>query len=138
MNKQKITLAVLILVIVLFMAGMCMQACSTNGTAIIKSPLQMTSAEKSTWAMTLYNKEYKAYMTTMGYAKRVDGIPGWRKISDPNLTEKQREILQNKKEILIKAEKAIKAYNAFFLEGQTPTALVEEQLLEIIDRLAEY
>lgn len=77
--------------------------------------------DKSSYFMAMYNRQFN---DTMSLA------------STPGITEGQKEIVRQKKAILEKLHPAIKAYDEIVARGEIPSALDEENIFNLINRLA--
>jgi hypothetical protein len=114
-SKNRIT-GLFVIIILMFLAG-CIGGTNTEGPKRID---EMTSKEKATWFMGVYNAQDKDYRNV---------------VARPNLTNDQKEILRKKKEIMIQVYPMIKAYGIYVDSGAIPTKATEDQIIYLINDL---
>lgn len=80
----------------------------------------MSPQEKAVWMMSIYNAQYDDYLLQ---AARED------------LTEDEKEILREKKRILVKIEEPIELYVGYADSGVLPAATLETLIMQNINLL---
>jgi len=110
MRKLQVSLALVIVAV--FLMG-----CSTNG---IKSLDEMTPQEKGTWMLSLYNDQYDDYL---------------RQVSRVDLSDGEKDILREKKNILLEVYPLIELYTEYVDSGVLPPTETETLIMQNIDRL---
>lgn len=91
--------------------------CTMDG---LKPVSQMTPKEKLAWMLSFYNAQdanYKALAST------------------PTLTDGQKEILRKKKAVMVEVYPLIELYSSYVMAGAAPTAALEENIINYLDRL---
>lgn len=132
MHKKHMSIIIMVLLAFLF-AGLlgCQGMLSgANGAKLIS---EMTSKEKSTWMLGVYNSQYADHRTQTGWQLDTDGQ--WIKVSSPELSNDKREILQQKKDLLKRMYPLIKIYDGYIEEGVVPNQETEQQIIDIINLL---
>jgi hypothetical protein len=120
--------------VLMAIALMFFQSCVALNGEKMKSWSEMTPKEKVVVAYSTYNSEYANYMLTTGWMMGVDGA--WEKVTNPVLSEEQKNILRKKKAILIKMWPMVRLYDSMTI-GKTPySAKTEADLYELITDLA--
>ncbi len=94
---------------------------------------EMSSVEKATWMMSVYNSQYTDYMTTMGYSVGQDGK--WVKTFDPTLSNEQSNILRIKKTALTRVYFLINLYIAQSKGGADISKKTEAEVIKMLDQL---
>jgi hypothetical protein len=115
------------LLIMIFLCG----CSSMNGVSFS----QMSAKEKATYMLSVYNSQYADYMIVTGYTLDMNG--NWEKTSFPSLTEEQKAILRNKKEIMIKVYPLIRIYNKQIQSsgGGVVSRDVEQEIMKLLNQL---
>ena len=86
----------------------------------MKSLSEMTPKEKATWMMGIYNSQAKDYKEM---------------IKRPNLTNDQKQVLRNKKEVAKKIWPLLNTYRTYVNSGAVPTRQTEDQIIGLINEL---
>jgi len=86
----------------------------------IKSLSEMTPKEKVTWMMSVYSAQAEDYK---------------RMVKRPDLTNAQKAILRNKKDVAKKVWPLINTYRTYVNAGAVPTREVEEEIIGLINDL---
>lgn len=86
----------------------------------LKSPADMSAKELATWAMGIYNAQYDNYKALV---VRTD------------LTEDYKEMLRQKKAILVELWPLLKLYIGYVDTGAIPTQELEAKIIGLIDDL---
>jgi heptaprenylglyceryl phosphate synthase len=81
---------------------------------------EMSAKEKAAFFMSVYNS------SDMNYRAMA---------SQPDLTEVQKEILRQKKQIMIQVYPLIQSYNTYVDSGVVPSVELEQNILTNIDKL---
>ena len=102
-----IKLCMVIVVVVFALAA----ACAT---------LPATPKEKAVWMMGIYNRQFDDYQAM---------------VARPDLTEAQKEVLRQKKKILVEAKPLITAYDGYVQQGATPSPQLEVQITDLLNQL---
>lgn len=102
---------------ILWMAG----CTATMGINSVKPISEMTPKEKSSFFMSVYNKEYDNYLD-------VYTAPG-------ELSEEQKTVLRKKKEILTKVYPYIEQYSDYVAAGAEPSKATEENIIRLLDEV---
>lgn len=87
----------------------------------VKPWTERSPQEKSSYFMAIYNREFD---DTMAMAK------------NPAITEAQKDVVRVKKNVLKKLWPAIKAYDEIVVQGKIPSVFDEQNILDMINRLA--
>ena len=86
----------------------------------IKPLSEMTPKEKATWMMSIYSSQAEDYK---------------RMVKRPDLTNEQKAILRNKKDVAKQVWPLINTYRTYVNSGAVPTREVEEQIFKLINDL---
>lgn len=81
---------------------------------------EMTPKEKATWMMNVYSAQAEDYKSM---------------IKRPDLTNEQKAILRNKKDVAEKVWPLINTYRTYVNSGAVPTREVEGEIIELINDL---
>ncbi len=92
----------------------------TPGCALIDSLVSMTPAQKAKWMMTMYNAEYALYQTQAAM---------------PDLSDKQKQILNWKKRILIAVHPLILTYVGSVETDEPPPVSLELRIMRLLNDL---
>jgi hypothetical protein len=93
-------------------------ACTANMT--MKPWSEQTPKDRLVWMTGLYNAQDKDY----------------RAMADlPNLTPAQKQVLQNKKKIMLQVYPLIDAYRITVESGGTPSQATEQTILNLLNQL---
>ena len=94
----------------------------------------MSPKKQLTMSYGIYNSQYTSYMTDTGYVLNDSGE--WEKLTTPELTDDQKDLLRKKKKILTQMYPLLKVYDSMVV-GTTPYSdKTEQELLNLIDQLA--
>ena len=93
-------------------------ACTANMT--MKPWSEQTPKDRLTWMLGIYNAQDRDYraMTAM-----------------PNLTPAQKQVLQNKKAIMVKVYPLIDTYRTVVNQGGIPDQATEQSILNLLNQL---
>jgi hypothetical protein len=94
---------------------------------------QFTPKQKITMFMGVYNSQFYDYMSITGYVKDTSGE--WVKMFDPELSEEEKSFLRERKKILEEVHPLILIYDQAVIGGFTPDRQLEQQIIELINRL---
>ena len=108
---RRLQVSLVLVVAVLFLIG-CPQG--------MKSLDEMTPQEKAVWMLSVYNAQYDDYLF---------------QVDKPDLTEDDKKILREKKEILKEVYPLIELYTGYVDSGVIPTLETETLIMQNIDRL---
>lgn len=86
----------------------------------IKPLSEMTPKEKATWMMSVYSAQAEDYK---------------RMVKRPDLTNAQKAILRNKKDVAKKVWPLINTYRTYVNSGAVPTREVEDEIIGLINDL---
>lgn len=115
MQVRKVLPALLIMAVLL-------AACATLGTTTAPTLTPIQQAQKTaTYFLHIYNAQYA---DTMHMALL------------PNLTDAQKQVVRQKKALLIKAKPLIDTFSAAIKAGSMPSADTEQQINDLINQLA--
>lgn len=56
-------------------------------------------------------------------------------VAQPNLTEAQKAVLRQKREVLVKAQPLITTYGAIVMQGGTPTVAQEQAIIALLNQI---
>lgn len=118
-----------IVAIALMMALLVFTACPSGGG---KSFSEMSPKEKSTYFYSFYNSQYADHMTQTGHVMQADGT--WKKISTPDLSQEQRDILNTKKKLLSEMYPLLGLFDSQIMSG-APSRATEQQIMGLLNRL---
>jgi hypothetical protein len=114
---MRIKQAVPILLILALLSG-----CAALGLGT-KDFTSMSSKEKATFFMGIYNRQYNDYKTQVGLS---------------TLTPEQKKVLVVRKEILLKAYPLIAGYDLIAAGGQIPLQAQEDSIMSLLNQLGTY
>lgn len=141
MAKYKVFIPIwfIVLLVIIGLLG-----CTQNGQ---RTFTQMSPTERSVWMMGIYNSQFDDYLDqvidpSIPYTQREqikkDIIEG-EGLSDqhvnPNLTEAQTELLRTKRRILIQLHPLMRLYVEYVRSGIAPTPDLENEIVNLINRL---
>lgn len=132
MHKKHMPIIIMVLLAFLF-AGLVGCQGMLPAASGVKDISQMTPKEKSTWMLGVYNSQYADHRTQTGWQLDTNG--NWVKVSNPELSNDKREILQQKKDLLKRMYPLIKIYDGYIEKGVVPSRDTEQQIIDIINRL---
>lgn len=94
---------------------------ATMGMNNVKPLSEMTPKEKSSFFMSVYNKEYDNYLDVY--------------TSPSGLSEEQKTVLRKKKAILTEVYPYIEKYSDYVAAGVTPDKAKEEIIIRLLDEV---
>ena len=117
-RQNLLMIALLCFTLVLVIAFGCIpQAGKGQGIKLLS---EMEPKEKATWMLSVYNSQAKDYK---------------RMVQRPDLTNDQKAMLRNKKDIAKKLWPLINTYRTYVNSGAVPTREVEDQIVGLINDL---
>lgn len=106
--KRQYTVAIVAILMLLCIG------CALNSTALKPQQELLTRFE------TFYMGAYNDYQT---------------QVAMPNLTEAQKTVLRQKREILVKAQPLITAYGQIVMQGGTPSVAQEQAIIALLNQI---
>jgi hypothetical protein len=79
-----------------------------------------TPKEKAVWMMGIYNRQFDDYQVM---------------VARPDLTDAQKEILRQKKKVLVEVKPLIAAYDGCIQQGTAPSPQLETQITDLLNQL---
>jgi len=94
----------------------------------------LTPKQKLTAMYGTYNSQYAGYMVSTGYA--LDEGGNWTKITTPEMSDDQKNVLVQKRKVLTEVYPLIKLYDTAVNSGALIDPNNEAQIFALLDRLA--
>lgn len=104
--------SVVLVIAIVFLIG-----CPQQG---LKPLNEMSPQEKATWMLSIYSAQYDDYKL---------------QVVKPDLTDDQKNILREKKKILLEVDPLIDQYTGYVDTGILPTMEIETLIINNLDRL---
>jgi disulfide oxidoreductase YuzD len=79
-----------------------------------------TAKEKAVWMMGIYNRQFDDYQVM---------------VARPDLTDAQKEILRQKKKVLVELKPLIAAYDGYVQQDAAPSPQLEAQITDLLNQL---
>ena len=79
-----------------------------------------TPKEKAVWMMGIYNRQFDDYEAM---------------VARPDLTDAQKDILRQKKKVLVEVKPLIAAYDGYVQQGAAPSPQLEAQITDLLNQL---